>query len=203
MVLEYFSFFITKAKRNLIYFRNYFTLLRQVVKQKGYIGSYIILKHCEYVKLGKNVRINEQIRIECYPEYLGVKLKPILVIEDDSNIGPGFTALVADSIIIGKGCLFAGNVTLISENHGISPQITDYYQKEPLTTGPVKIGDGCWLGQNVTVLPDTTIGKRCIIATNAVVKGTFPDYSMIAGIPARVIKKYNFETNSWDRVPAE
>lgn len=200
MITEYLSFFLTKAKRKITYLRNYYKLLHQVVKQKGYLGSYVILKHCEFVRIGKRVKINEQVRIECYPEYLGVSLHPELIIEHDSIIGPNFTAFIADRVVVGEGCIFAGNVTLVSENHGISPRNSDYYQREPLQTGPISIGKGCWLGQNVTVLPNTNIGERCIVATNAVVKGNIPPYSMVAGIPGRIIKQYNHETNSWQRV---
>ena len=200
MMIDYIHFLYEKLDRKITYFMNYLKLIKQFSSQNGYLGSYVILKHCEYVKIGYRVKINEQVRIECYPQYLDFKLNPKLIIEDDTIIGPFFTAFVADSILIQKGCIFAGNVTLISENHGTSPRDTQCYQQEPLQTGPINIGKGCWLGQNVTILPNTTIGDRCIIATNAVVKGNIPAYSIVAGIPARVIKTYNHVTNHWDRI---
>lgn len=196
----YLSFFYNKAKRKAASFRNYLKLLRQFAKNKGYLGSYVTLKHCEFVKIGHRVKIGEQMRIECYPDYLGVRLKPELIIDDDTNIGPNFTALVADSIVIRQGCLFAGNVTLVSENHGTNPQSSDCYQREPLQTGPIMVGKGCWLGQNVTILPNTIIGERCIVAANAVVKGEIPPFSIVAGIPARVIRTFNQNTNSWEQM---
>lgn len=198
-MINYLYFFYKKIDRRITYFKNYLKLIKQISHKRGYLGSYVTLKHCEYVKIGYDVRINEQVRIECYPDYLGIKLNPDLVIEDNAIIGPNFTAFVADSIVIQEGCIFAGNVTLISENHGTCPN-TKYYQWEPLQTGPIVIGKGCWLGQNVTVLPNTNIGMRCIIAANAVVRGDIPPYSMVAGIPARVIKKYNQSNNCWERV---
>lgn len=71
MITAYCNFFFTKWKRRFSYFRNYLRLLHRFVKSNGYLGSYVILKHCEYVKVGKRVKINEQVRIECYPEYQG------------------------------------------------------------------------------------------------------------------------------------
>lgn len=200
MILKIYQFILNRSKRKFRYFRNYCKLVSQICCKGGYIGTYTTLKHCEYVKLGTNVKINEQVRIECYPEYLGVRHNPELVIEDGTIIGPNFTAFVADSVTIKRNCIFAGCVTLVSENHGTNPLNSDCYKKEPLQTGPIVVGEGCWLGQNVTVLPNTTIGDRCIVASNAVVRGEVPSFSMVAGIPAKVIKMFNCNTNCWERV---
>lgn len=46
----------------------------------------------------------------------------------------------------------------------------------------------------------TVLGKQCIVGANSVVRGTFPDYCVIAGVPAKIIRKYNAESHSWERV---
>ena len=46
----------------------------------------------------------------------------------------------------------------------------------------------------------TVLGKQCVVGANAVVRGTYPDYCVIVGVPARVIKKYNPETGKWEKV---
>jgi len=56
------------------------------------------------------------------------------------------------------------------------------------STGPVSIGDGSWLGINVSVLPNVRIGKGCVIGAHSVVTENIPDYHIAVGIPARVIK---------------
>jgi acetyltransferase-like isoleucine patch superfamily enzyme len=65
---------------------------------------------------------------------------------------------------------------------------------------PVFIGRHTWLGQNVVVLPGVAIGQHCIIGANSVVNSSIPDYSVAVGAPARVIKRYNRDTNQWERV---
>ena len=62
------------------------------------------------------------------------------------------------------------------------------------------IGENCLIGMGAAIMAGTTLGKQCIVGANAVVKGDFPDYSVIAGVPAKIIKSYNSETNTWEKV---
>ena len=67
--------------------------------------------------------------------------------------------------------------------------------------GKVVIGEGTWLGTNVVVVGNVRVGKHCVIGANSVVTKDIPDYSVAAGIPCRVIKRYDFEKEEWVRVP--
>ncbi len=71
--------------------------------------------------------------------------------------------------------------------------------KQPIKqNGTVRIGEGSWLGVGVAVI-GANIGKHCVIGANAVVTKDIPNYSVAVGIPAKVIKRYNPETNKWER----
>ena len=59
----------------------------------------------------------------------------------------------------------------------------------------VEIGDGTWIGENVCII-GASIGKQCVIGANSVVLKDIPDYCVAVGLPAKVIKKYNFEASS-------
>lgn len=63
----------------------------------------------------------------------------------------------------------------------------------------VEIGDGSWLGTHVVIAGNVKIGKHCVIGANSVVTKDIPDYCVAVGIPAKIIKKYNFDTCTWDR----
>lgn len=172
----------------------------RVYKKGGMAGRPLKLSNEQDIEIGKNVVIKSDYRIECYEMFYNQKLSPKLIIEDGVIIGNGFTGFVAGSLTIGKDTILAGNVTLITENHGMNPELKLPYHAQPLTVGSISIGKGCWLGQNVSVLPNVSIGDRCIIATNAVVTSDIPDCCIVAGCPARIIKRYNFSTHSWERV---
>ena len=87
-----------------------------------------------------------------------------------------------------------------SENHGMDPESEKSYMRQPLVSKPVSIGDGCWIGEKVCILPGVTIGKKCVIGAGSVVTKSIPDYSIAVGNPAKVVKQYNFETQHWEKV---
>ena len=82
--------------------------------------------------------------------------------------------------------MFGTGISLITATHevGVQTRRDNIEYAEPIT-----IGDDCWLGANVTVLPGVTIGKGCTIAAGAVVTKDVPEYSVAMGVPARVVKK--------------
>lgn len=68
---------------------------------------------------------------------------------------------------------------------------------EPRT---VVIEDGAWIGNNVIILPGAHIGKKSIIGAGSIVTSHIEEYSIAVGNPARIVKKYNFESKTWQRV---
>lgn len=94
---------------------------------------------------------------------------------------------------IGKKVIFGPKPTIITGDHRIDIvgkhiiDVTDD-EKLPEQDSPVTIEDGCWLGANVTILKGVTLGRGCVVAAGAVVTKSYPPYSIIGGVPARLIK---------------
>lgn len=126
--------------------------------------------------------------------------KPSVEIGTNVCIGSGFSALSAAPIVIEDNCLFASNIIVTSENHGMNPEIADSYADTPLEGKPVYIGKGCWIGEKASIMPGVTLGDRCIVAANAVVTKSFPAYSLIGGVPARMMKRYDLKSHAWVKV---
>jgi len=78
--------------------------------------------------------------------------------------------------------------------------ITIPIKEQPIiNAGKVIIGEHSWIGENVCII-GAKIGKHCVIGANSVVTKDIPDYSVAVGVPAKVIKKYSFEKNEWEKV---
>lgn len=145
------------------------------------------------IEWGRNVRIKKHAWFSLTP---GCRV----VIGDHTQIGRHLIlAGVGSSIVIEENVLISERVFIAEANHGFEDISRPVLGAESVSGGPVRIGAGSWLGVGVCILPGVTIGRHCIIGANAVVTRDVPDYSIAAGSPARVIKRYDPETGAWRR----
>jgi len=152
-----------------------------------------------FISLGKHVSIYKNCRIQGISEYNGKTFSPEIIFDDYSSSQQNLHLTCANKIYIGKNTALAANVTITDIHHPYD-DISTPIEKQDIVVKEVYIGDDCKIYNNAVILPGTKIGKHCTIGANSVVSGDFPDYCVIAGIPARVIKKYNKETNLWERI---
>jgi acetyltransferase-like isoleucine patch superfamily enzyme len=99
------------------------------------------------------------------------------------NVGCLFD--LSSSITIGDQVALGPQVTLLTSTHVIGSSTR---RTGPLQNLPVTIGDGCWLGARCTILPGVTIGQGAVVAAGAMVHRDVPPNTLVAGVPARVIK---------------
>ena len=111
------------------------------------------------------------------------------IIDDISNVGFGTAIFQSVTIqrdaIIGKHCIINTNASV---DHDCI--IEDFVHISPSATlcGNIKVGEGTIIGANATLLPNITIGKWCVIGAGAVIKDNIPDYSLVVGVPGKIIK---------------
>jgi acetyltransferase-like isoleucine patch superfamily enzyme len=109
-----------------------------------------------------------------------------LHIGDKAYIGPGVFMDLAEPITIGPEVVVAPQVMLLT--HG---DVGDRMLAKiiPRKAGPVFLKEGCWIGARAVILPGITIGKQAVVGAGAVVTADVPDFSMVAGVPAREIRQ--------------
>ncbi len=88
---------------------------------------------------------------------------------------------------IGDNTIFGNYVSVHPENHNFS-DLEIPIRDQGVNGKGIKIGSDCWIGAKVTILDGTVIGDHSIVAAGAVVTGKFPPYSIIGGVPAKIIK---------------
>lgn len=184
------------------YFFNWYNIVRFSHFGKGtFLGRRCTLNLSgDGVWIGDKVRLGEDARLSCY--YVAGHTASI-VIKDGAYMGSHVSILTADSVVIEEGVLMASYINILGENHSMDPESNVGYGGQELTTSPIIIKSGSWIGQNVTLIANKkeglSIGKKSIVGAGSVVISDIPDYCIAVGNPARVIKKYNFETHKWER----
>lgn len=110
------------------------------------------------------------------------------------------------SVCIGNNVLMASKIYISDCTHGFysGDEVQSNPNIPPMERGysvkPVEIMDNVWIGESVSILPGVIIGKGSIIGANSVVSKNIPNYTIAVGIPAKAIKKYNFETFKWENI---
>lgn len=115
-----------------------------------------------------------------------------LTLEDNVFIGQFNFIEATNGVVIEEGCQITNYVSIITHSSHIAIRLYgDQYRKTPnplaYNEGNVVIGKYTFVGPHVTIMPNTTIGKGSIVASHSLVKGTFPDFAIIGGTPAKVI----------------
>ncbi|MEH6457486.1 MAG: acyltransferase [Cocleimonas sp.] len=115
-----------------------------------------------------------------------------ITLHDDVAIGEFAYIGGAGGAVIGRACIIGQYFSIHPENHVFTDMTQDIRDQGVHREG-VTIGENCWIGSKVTILDGAKIGNGCVIAAGAVVRGTFPDNVIIAGVPARIIKQRDCE----------
>ena len=121
-----------------------------------------------------------------------------LSIGDGTYIGRFCHIYATSKIGIGKKVLMADKVYISDNLHGHTDIDIAVIDQPIVQANEVTIGDGSWLGENVCII-GASIGKHCVIGANAVVTKNIPDHCIATGIPAKIIKRFNFETKAWQK----
>ncbi len=164
-----------------------------------------------YHKLGKNASIRRRTRMDVLP-WNNFELGTNSTIEDFTTINNGVGAVVIGrNTRIGLGNTLIGPVTIANDvrlaqnvvlsglNHNYE-DVTRPIHTQGVSTAMITVEEATWIGANVTVVAGVTIGKHCIVAGGSVVTKDVPSYSVVVGNPARVVKQYNFSSDSWEKV---
>jgi len=152
------------------------------------LGRCDLLVHPRAIAIGRRVIIRKGARLEVVDaDSDGV---PKLTIGDDTAIQFYFHCGAARQVTIGRNVLIAGRVYISDHDHRYDDPARSARESPDLTVAPVEIGDGAFLGEGCVILKGVRVGRRAVVAANAVVTHNVPDCAVVAGVPARMIKVF-------------
>lgn len=184
---------IAKFKTQILYkkiFKN--------IGKKTIIKNPMFLKNVNNISVGNNVFIRDHARIECVEIKDSQKFNPTLIIEDGVSIEQRCHITAADTLIIGKDTLISFDVSIQDTDHEYEDLSTPV-ANQPLIVKKTQIGENSFIGSGAKIQAGTILGKHCVVGTNAVVRGHFPDYSVIVGVPAKIVKRYDEVSRKWKK----
>jgi acetyltransferase-like isoleucine patch superfamily enzyme len=143
-----------------------------------------------WIEIGDRTMIAEHVTI-CAGMAPGHDLgpDPVLRIGDRCVIGRGSHIVAHHSIEIGDDVFTGPYVYITDQNHSYGDTEVPIGRQWP-TNANVRIGSGSWLGTGAVILPGAIIGRNVVVAAGAVVRGKVPDFAVVGGVPAKVIKEY-------------
>lgn len=152
------------------------------------------LRGLKYVSIGTRTAFGKNACLTAWDSYKGERFTPSIIIGSNCHFGDFAHISACNGIEIGDNLLTGRNVMITDNSHGTFEQVQleiSPLDRPLVSKGKVVIGKNVWLGANVSVMPDVTIGDGAIVAANSAVTKDVPPFTMVGGVPAKIIKSLN------------
>jgi len=158
----------------------------------SYIGKPLFIENFKRIFIGKRVRIFPGSRMEVIGKDASI------IFDENIAVGQNFHITSAAELFIGKNTTILGSVMITNIDHDYQ-EISKPIWEQKLIIKETRIGENCFIGYGAIIQAGTVLGKQCIVGANAVVRGNFPDYSVIVGVPAKIVKRYDVKSQEWKK----
>jgi acetyltransferase-like isoleucine patch superfamily enzyme len=185
----------------------YYRIFFKKCKGLLFVGKHCKIKHCHKIAVGKTITIGDNVEINGLSlsgitfgnnvsilrntiiECTGVirNLGEGLIIGNNVGIAQNCFIQVRGKVVIGNDVMFGPGVSIFSEDHGFSDINIPMIEQPEIRRGVI-IEDNVWVGTRAVILDGVTVGRGSIIAAGSIVKSSVPPFSIVAGVPGKVIK---------------
>lgn len=171
--------------------RCWYALFFGAIGKKTTLRNPLFIANPERISIGSRVLIRDHARLEVVGEGF-IRIGDNSSFEQNLHITSGGDLTIGDDVTASFGSM----ITNIDHEY---QEIGVHILRQPHLTFPTRIGDNCFIGAGAKIQAGTVLGKQCVVGANAVVRGVFPDYCVLVGVPARVIKRYNVSSERWEK----
>lgn len=174
----------------------FYQLLFGKIGQHSLIYKPLRLINPQNVFVGDRVYLYKHSRIETIEKWGTVLYTPKISIGNRVSVEQRLHLTCAKIVEIGDDTVILPDVTITDINHSFK-EININVMKQPLEVKETIIGKCCFIGMGARIMAGTRLGNNCIVGSNAVISGEYDGYMVLAGVPAKIIKRYDFELNRW------
>jgi len=191
--------------------RRLFTILYTFYKAKD-LGSFgkgssikpfCLIEGAANIHLGDGTHIRSGCLLQAAPDYEvaprddSPQSPPLLRIGDGTRVGRYCHITAKDRVEIGRRVLMGERILIADHDHGFEDTSTAPRDQPVTAPRPVAIGDACWIGDGAAILDGSNLGRHAVVGANAVVRGEVPPFTVVAGNPARAVRRYDPDLGKW------
>ena len=187
-------------------FKKIYSIFQKNLSGFGQFGNSSIIKYPykiwgkKCIQIGKNVFIAENSFLSAVQKWEEQKFNPKLIIDDNTTIGSNFLATCINEIKIEKNVLISDRVFISDHIHDYEDVNKPILRQQLKFKGKVLIKEGSFIGINSVIMPGVTIGKNSVVGASSVVIKDVPDYTVVTGNPAKIMKNYNVKIKKWQNI---
>ncbi len=154
------------------------------------------------IAIGSGSRISRNTRLLALKSYGDQQFRPQITIGDNVSIGFGCTLSCVNRLDVGDDVTIGDNVYIADSNHGYSNPVLSILD-QPLLPGKISIGKGAWIGYGAFLSGHVSVGEHSVIGANSVVTRPVEAYTVVAGVPARPVKRFDHVAGCWVTVSSD
>lgn len=172
--------------------------------RKAYLGRSSRVIGTRFIAVGEGASIGRYAWVEAVGESGDEMYRPAIKFGARFHASERLHVSAIDRVEIGDDCLFGSCVYISDHNHGGYKGEVQSNPSEPpvqrklVSLGHVIIGSNVWLGDNVTIVGPVRIGDGVVVGANSMVTRDVPDNVIVGGVPAKILKRFNFSSGKWE-----
>jgi acetyltransferase-like isoleucine patch superfamily enzyme len=168
----------------------------------SYVSPFIQGVGLDCVSIGSRSRISRNTRVLALKSYRKQVFDPSLSIGNNVSVGFGCTLSCVNLLEIGDDVTIGDNVYLADSHHDYANPESSVLD-QPLIPGRITIGRGAWVGYGAFVAGNVDLGAYSVVGANSVVTRSVQAYTVVAGVPARPIKRFDHAAKKWVRLDSD